>query len=171
VGGLVLAAGAALELVRLEGDGRFVSGLEAAIGALAFAAVIAVPGALALLSLADRPALLLPAGILLIPLSVVSFAGVTLPLLIPAVMLLVAYGRRSPGRGAYPGQAGVCALVVLVLVVAAFLALFAHDDPRSYSTATGGGSTSDVVTMAEAMVSLALSATAVGSAWLLGRPA
>lgn len=171
VGGLVLAAGAALALVRLVGDNRFVSGLEAATGALAFGGVIAVPGVLALLGLADRPVLLLPAGILLIPLSAVSFAGVTLPLLIPAVMLLVAYGRRSSGRpSAYPGQAGVCVVVVLVLVVLAFLVLFAHDDPRSYSTPTGGGSTSDVVTVAEAMLSLALSTTAVASAWLLARP-
>lgn len=169
VGALVVTGGAVLALVRFSGDDPFLQGLEAAAGALALGAVIAAPGALGLLSLADRPALLLPAGVLLIPLSFVSFAGVTLPLLVPAVMLLVAYGRRSSGQVAYPGQAAVCVVVAVVLVVAAFLALFAHDDPRRYSSATEGGSTSDVVTLTEASISLALTATAVGASWLLAR--
>ncbi|HEX2274645.1 MAG TPA: hypothetical protein VHG90_12300 [Acidimicrobiales bacterium] len=171
VGALVVAGGGALGWLRFAGSDPPLRGLEAAAGALALGAVMAVPGVLALLSLADRPALLLPAGVLLVPLSFVSFAGVTLPLLVPAVMLLVAYGRRSVGcRRAYAGQAGVCTVVVLVLVVVAFVALFAHDDPRSWSTATGGGSTSDVITVAESAVSLALSAAAVGSGWFLARP-
>ena len=169
VGALVVAAGGALGLLRFAGGGPFERGLEAAAGALALGAVLAVPGVLALLSLADRPALLLPAGILLVPLSFVSFAGVTLPLLIPAVMLLVAYGRRSSGHGAYPGQAALCVVVVVVLVVAAFLVLFANDDPRQYSTRTGGGSTSDVITVAEASSSLALSGIAIAASWLLAR--
>ncbi|HEX2043731.1 MAG TPA: hypothetical protein VHF24_13940 [Acidimicrobiales bacterium] len=59
---------------------------------------------------------------------------------------------------------------MIVLVVAAFLALFARDDPRSWSTATAGGSTSDVITMAESAASLALSATAAVSGWFLARP-
>ena len=169
VGGLVLAGAGALGLLRFFGGAPELRGLDAASGALALGAVMAVPGALALLSLAERPALLLPAGILLIPLSFVSFAGVTLPLLIPAVMLLVAYGRRSSGPAAYPGQAAVCVVVAVAVVVAAFLALFANDDPRQYSTPTGGGSTSDVITFAEAAISLALSGIAVVGSWFLAR--
>lgn len=169
VGALVVAGAGVLGLLRLFGEAPELRGLEAASGALALGTVMAVPGVLALLSLAERPALLLPAGVLLIPLSFVSFAGATLPLLIPAVMLLVAYGRRSSGPGAYPGQAAVCVVVVVGLVVAAFLVLFANDDPRQYSTPTGGGGTSDVITVAEASISLALSATAVGGSWFLAR--
>jgi hypothetical protein len=167
VGGLVVAGAGALGLLRFFGGAPELRGPEAASGALALGAVMAVPGALALLSLAERPALLLPAGILLIPLSFVSFAGVTLPLLIPAVMLLVAYGRRSSGLAAYPGQAAVCVVVAVALVVAAFLALFANDDPRRYSTPTGGGGTSDVITVAEASISLALTGIAVVGSWFL----
>ena len=169
VGVLVVAAGAGLGTLRFVGEAPALRGLEAAAGALALGTVLAVPGVLALLGVGDRPALLLAAGILLVPLSFVSFAGVTLPLLIPAVMLLVAYGRRSTGHGAYPGQAAVCVLVVVVLVVAAFLVLVVHDDPRHYSTPTGGGSTSDVVTLAEASASLALSASAIAAGWLVAR--
>ena len=168
VGAVVVSAGGGLGVLRLIGDAPELRGVEAASGAFALGAVMAAPGLLALLSLADRPALLLPAGVLLVPLSFVSFAGVTLPLLVPAVMLLVAYGRRCSGH-TYPGQAGVCVVVVVVLVLAAFLALFANDDPRRYSTPTGGGSTSDVITVAESLGSLALTAAALGAGWFLAR--
>ena len=53
------------------------------------------------------------------------------------------------------------------LLVAAVAALLVHDDPRTYTTPTGGGSTSDVVTITESLISLALAAAAVGSGWLL----
>lgn len=169
VGAVVVSAGGGLALLRLIGGAPELRGVEAASGAFALGAVMAAPGVLALLSLVERPALLLPAGVLLVPLSFVSFAGVTLPLLIPAVMLLVAYGRRCSGPGTYPGQAGVCVVVVVVLVLAAFLALFANEDPRRYSTPTGGGSTSDVITVAESLGSLALTAAALGAGWFLAR--
>jgi hypothetical protein len=167
IGGLVIVAGAALAVVRFLGGTPTEQGLEGAMGALALGTVVAVPGMLALLGLADRPALLLPAATVLVPLSFLSFAGVTLPLLIPAVMLFVAYGRRSSAQSGPPGRASLTTAFVLALLVAAVVALFFHQDPRSYSTANGGGSTSDVITALESLISLALAAAAIAGGWWL----
>lgn len=166
IGGLVIVSGAALAVVRFVGGTPTEQGLEGAMGALALGTVVAVPGMLALLGLADRPALLLPAATVLVPLSFLSFAGVTLPLLIPAVMLFLAYGRRSSALSASPGRAALTTASVLALLVAAVVALFFHQDPRSYSTANGGGSTSDVITVIESLISLALATAAIAGGWL-----
>lgn len=171
IGVLVVLAGAALAVVRFVGGTPAERGLEGAMGALALGTVVAAPGVLALLGLADRPALLLPAAIVLVPLSFLSFAGVTLPLLIPAVMLFVAYGRRSSTQPARPLLAALASASVLVLLVAAVVALFLHEDPRSYTTAHGGGSTSDVITASESLVSLALATAAIAGGWLLATSA
>ncbi|MGI8776186.1 MAG: hypothetical protein ACR2LJ_02080 [Acidimicrobiales bacterium] len=120
--------------------------------------------------MSDRSALLLPAAICLIPLSFLSFALVTLPLLIPAGMLLVGYGRRSVNRPPPIGTAGGVILAVFVGLAAAVLVLFAHQDPRSYTTATGGGSSSDVITFAESLPSLVLTGTAMAAGWALAAP-
>ncbi len=133
----------------------------------ALGAVVAVPGILVLMARVDRPLLLLPAATLLFPLSFLSFAGVLLPLLIAAALLFVSFGRRSTGRTTQGGRAALTAVVVIVLLMAAVVTLFVHEDPRSYTTATGGGSTSDVVTMAESLISLALSSAAIAAGWLL----
>ena len=99
-----------------------------------------------------------------------SFAGVTLPLLIPAVMLTVAYGRRSSGHAPPRGTTAGTLAAVFVLLVAAVAVLFLHEDPRSYRTGTGGGSTSDVITYAESVPSLTLSVAAVAAGWFLAEP-
>ena len=104
----------------------------------------------------DRPSLLVTAGTVLVPCSLISLVGLTLPLLVPAVMLLVtgappptpvATARALCGRHHAGG---------LALVVAAGLALIAHDDPRTYATPTSSGGTSDVVTVAESLLCLGL---------------
>lgn len=166
IGGLLVAAGTGLATVRFVGGTPIEKGREGAMGAFALGTVVAVPGVLAVLGLRDRPALLLPAATVLVPLSVLSFAGVTLPLLVPAAMLFVAYGRRSSNRLAPPGQAALATIFVLALLVAAVAALFVHPDPRTYSTADGSGSTSDVITMVESLSALALAAAVVGGWWL-----
>lgn len=169
VGALVVAAGLALAGFRFVGGTPPEQGVEGAIGSLALGAVVVAPGVLAMLAVRDRPALLLPAAIALIPLSFLSFALVTLPLLIPAVMLLIGYGRRSGGYVALGKTAGTL-LAVLVLLAGAVVVLFIHEDPRSYTTSTGGGSTSDVITFAESLPSLALTACAVATGWALAAP-
>ncbi len=55
-------------------------------------------------------------------------------------------------------------------VVAAALALFVHEDPRSYQTSSSGGTVSDIVTPLEALISLAITCTSVGVGWFLSKP-
>jgi hypothetical protein len=130
--------------------------------------VFAAPGVLALLAEPDRPALLLPAAFLLIPLSFVSFALVTLPLLIPSYLLFRTYVRTAaPGHG---WRTAATATVVLGLLVAATVSLFAHDDPREWTTDRAIYGTSDVITYAEAAVSLALTVTAIAAGRALAPP-
>ncbi len=133
------------------------------MGATAFGAVIAAPGLLALLSLHDRPALLLPAALVLVPLSFISFALVTLPLLIPAFLMFRTYARTaSKGSG---GVAVVITAAVLALLAAAFSVLLAGHDAREYVTANSVYSTSDIITYVEAAQSLVLTATAIVFGW------
>jgi hypothetical protein len=163
---LVLLLGAAIGVIRFFGGSPAERGVEGALGGCALGAVIAAPGALALFARVRRPALLIPAGVLLLPLAGVSMAGATLPLLIPAVMLLVASGRRRPASGEPPPLVvAITSVVVVVLVVAALFSLFVHQDPRDWSSATSSGSTSDVITVAESFVSLLLVGTALVLGW------
>lgn len=168
-GGLVVVAGMAFAMVRFFGEAPPAQTIEAAVGAAAFGAVIAAPGVLALLALRDRPALLLPAAVLLVPLSFLSFALATLPLLVPALLLLRAFARaelRQPGW-----RVAATSIVVVTLLLAAVAAFFVHDDPRHYTTDTASYSTSDIVTYAEAALSSALAASAVAIGWVCTRPA
>lgn len=164
VGVVVVLAGVVLGVVRYVGGTPVERGPEGVLGSVALAAVVAFPGALALLGVSGRPALLLPAGMVLVPLAFLSFAGVTLPLLVPAVMLLVAYGRRSR-PSSRTGPPLFIAAVVVVLFLAAAIALFAHQDPREYSTPTVSGSTSDVISVAESLTSMALLTAGLAIAW------
>lgn len=172
-GSLAILLGVVLAAVRAFGASPAESVAEQLAGGLVIGSVIAAPGVLALLALRDRPALLLPAAVMLVPMSFLSLAGVTLPLLIPAVMLAVAYGRRSTvleRDGLRPGRPFLATFAVVVLLFAAVASLFVHQDPRSYSTPTGGGSTSDVVTVIEAAAALGLIALALAAGWFLATP-
>lgn len=169
VGAFVVAAGLGLAGLRFVGGTPPEQGVEGLMGSLALGAVVAAPGALAMLAVRDRPALLLPAAIALIPLSLLSFALVTLPLLIPALMLLIGYGRRSAGHEPAGTITGTL-LAVFALLAGAAVVLFIHQDPRSHTTATGGGSTSDVITFAELLPSIALTVCAVVAGWVLAAP-
>jgi hypothetical protein len=163
VGALVVAFGAAMGLVRYLNGGSLQRGVEGAVASLAFAAVLAAPGIAALLARRGRPALLLPAAVILVPLSFLSFAGVLLPLLVPAVLLFRAYRRDGGGIG----QAVCTTATVLALLLAAVMVLFASENPRSSATE----STSDVITYAEAAASLALVAGALAGGWVQAAPA
>lgn len=170
VGSVVVAAGVGLGFVRFVGASPAERGMTAVVGSAALGLVVCAPGLLALLALADRPALLLPAAVALVPLSLLSFALVTLPLIVPAEMLLVAFTRRSAGRARDHVGLTLATVVPLGLLMAATVALFLRDDPRSYTTATAAGWTGDVITVAEALLSFTFSAAAIAAGWALSSP-
>jgi hypothetical protein len=105
-----------------------------------------------------------------VPFSFASMAGATLPLLAPAVMLFVAYGRRSAVLPQRLVHVIATTLLIAVLLFLAGVALFAHQDQRTYSTPTSAGSTSDVITYAESVASLSIVAGTVVLAWLRSTP-
>jgi len=170
VGWLLVLAGLGLAGLRFAGASPADDGPEGMVGALALGAPVMGSGALAWMSLRDRPALMLPAAVVLVPLSFLSFAGVTLPLLVPAAMLFVGYRRRRRLVTLPGARVAVTLWVVLAFFVGAVVVLFAHDDPRAWTTVGGGGSTSDVITWAESTISLVLSATALVAGWHLSAP-
>jgi hypothetical protein len=174
IAGAEIGAVGALGIVRFFAGTPAERGAEGALAALALAAVLAAPGVLALMGRARRPSLLVVAGVLLMPLAFLSFAGVLLPLLIPAVLLLVA-GVRRLGDDAVAGTAPSAPLWVTIWALVAVLgtavvALFAHQDPRSWSSATAEGSTSDIITFGESLLSLWLVALALTLGWYLAVP-
>jgi hypothetical protein len=163
LGWVVIAFAALIAVVRFVGSDPAESGPDAVLASLALGGVIATPGILALLSRDGRVALLVPAAIGLALVCTMSVA--TLPLIIAAAFLVVAFaGRPAADRQGFLLTAATT-VTVLVLLVAAALALFVHQDPRSWTSETGSGSTSDVITAAEALISLGLSAAAI----LVGR--
>lgn len=166
VGGLVIAAGVAIAILRFFGGSPPEQNMEAAVGATVFGAVIATPGVLALLSLRQRPALVLPAALVLIPLSFLSFSLVTLPLLIPAVLLMRSFVRTTQtGSALRVFATGL--FVPGLLLGAVFVLLFAHKDPREFMTDMVYYSTSDVITYWEAAFSTVLAVLASGIGWWL----
>lgn len=170
VAAFLVLAGLGLAAIRFAGASPADDGVEGALGSLALGAPVAATGVLALLAARDRAILLLPAAVVLVPMSFLSFALVTLPLLIPSALLFIAHRRRASVEPISTGRAILTLGVVAVLLIGAIAALFVHQDPRAYTTATGGGSTSDVITAVEAAISLALTAGAVAAGWRLAAP-
>ncbi len=124
---------------------------EGRFAALGFASPFIGAGLLALVGTRrEHPALLLAAGVALIPMSVLSI--VLIPLIIPAVLLIV----HALQKQFDPRDLAVPALLALSLVTALAVLVF-HQDPATWSTPEGGGGSSDIVTTSEA--ALAISAT------------
>jgi hypothetical protein len=173
IGSIVVVAGVAVGFLRyVDPDGASAAqrAMEGPWGGLALGAVVAAPGVLVLLAFFDRPVLLLPAAIILVPLSFLSFAGILLPLLIPAGVLVAAYTRRSPSHPLRAGRTGVVVISVVALLLAAAISLFVHEDPRQYTTPTESGGTSDVITPLETLICLAFVTAAIATGWLAASP-
>ena len=151
-----VVAGAGLALVRFFGGVPPEQGPEGAAAAFAYGAAVAAPGVVALV--ARRPATVLAAGVGGIPVALVASFGLTLPLVVPAVALVVAGGRRSE-PGVDPRDAAA-----IVLPVLAVLALWVHADPREWDDGTTAYGTGDTTTYAEAAASLSLTTAAVAVA-------
>lgn len=95
---------------------------------LGFPLLWAAPALLALLSLWERPVLLVPAAVVSFLLSFTALSGVTLVLVIPAICYGVAYHRRR----FYPSTLARPLLAVVLPVLAfggALVALVAQSDP------------------------------------------
>jgi hypothetical protein len=104
------------------------------IRSLPFVGLVSMPAVLAVIGL-KRPSALLAAGALSLPVSFLSFAGATLPLLVPGAFYLVAYGRAPASRSRAP-----VALIVLLVIVAAagaFLLTASGTETRCTVTVVG----------------------------------
>ncbi len=88
--------------------------------------------------------------------SVVSI--VLFPLLVPAIALIVLGLRNSGGR---PGE--LWGVVLAVALVATFAVVVFHQDPVTWD----GGSSSNIVTTAEATLSIAVAICVLGAGWAL----
>jgi hypothetical protein len=109
------------------------------------AAVLATPGAVALIGYRSRTrAVLIAAGVSLVPLGLISI--LTLPLVVVATLFVVA-GIHMPGRSSL--FAALLSCVVVATTVATPFVMFVHQDPRSVETPTMGAAVSDVVTPLE----------------------
>lgn len=115
-------------------------GAEASAGAAALGLLIATPGVLALLGVRrNRPALLVPAAVALLPLSMLSFAGVLLPLAVVGTVLGVAAVRSV---GAEPAHRVVVPIVTgLAGIIGAAGTRLGRTTTHTVTTADGSWST------------------------------
>ena len=93
VGWFVVVAGVALGSVRFVGEGAAMRSMTSLLAAVAFGAVVSAPGVAVVVGVrCAAPALLVAAALALAPLSLLS--PVTLPLMVIAIVLVVAWARR-----------------------------------------------------------------------------
>ena len=171
VAAVVFASATALGVVRQAGASPVEQGAEGVLASAALVALLAA-GALVLLARVDRPSLLVTAGTVLVPCSLISFAGLTLPLLgtggdapgdrcpplrrpqRPPVRSCGSHDAGGPRAGEY-GRAG---------------ADRPRRSPARSATPTSSGGTSDVVTVAESLLCLGLLSLAAVAAWYMASP-
>lgn len=93
-----------------------------ALATLSFGVMIAAPGVMTLLARHGRPVLILPAAVILVPAAFLSFAGVLLPLLIPAFLLSRSYARhRHRGEGLLEAAVAIALLGLWFVSLVVFL--------------------------------------------------
>ncbi len=131
----VIAVGVTLGLLRFHNTGAPQRSAEW-FGDLVFGVVYAAPGVLALIGNRRRPSLLTAAGLALIPLSLSSLAGVTLPLLVPAVVFFVGYSHAHEAGAGKPRNRTLAIVIGSAAVIAAFVSLLAQSRTFCWSEAT-----------------------------------
>jgi hypothetical protein len=166
--GVVTTFGLLAGLVRTAGTSAPERSAAGDWGTLALVLVMLAPAALALIGMDERPWLLVAAGLLLLPMCFLSFSFLFFPLLVPAVLFLTDAIVR-PRLEPHPLAQCAGAILSAVLVIAAVVSLFAHQDPVRWSTATQSGSTSDVITVQEALTSIGFLVAALAVAALTPR--
>ena len=146
---------AAVGAIRQAGASPAEEGWEGMLGSAAFAVALGAPSVIAFLAPRRSLRLLIGAGTVLF-LMAFALSIATWPLLIPAaIFVAMGAGSRGGNRGLLVG------IGAALLIAGAMIALFVSQDPRSWSLPSESGSTSDVVSYAEASISLALSASAI----------
>jgi hypothetical protein len=105
---------------------------------LALAGLFAVPAVVAAIgAIRGVGQLLVAAGVLCFLQAFISFSGVTLGFVVPAIVLL-ALGATTGTEGARPDRAAALAgILVIVLTIAAWVSLFAFTEPRCYVVTRG----------------------------------
>jgi hypothetical protein len=152
-GGATVAAAFALMVVHyLGGDSGDPEGWFSAVG---FGSPFVGVGCLSLVGHRfGQPGLCLTAGLALIAMSVVSI--VLIPLVVAGGFMIGSIRNTT---------VDVRSLLVPIVLGAALLSAFAmlvfHQDPVTWSTPTGGGSSSNIVTSTEAAISLTVTLTVV----------
>ncbi len=131
---------------------------EGWFAATGFGAPILAAGALGVLGARKhQPALCAAAGVALWPMCLVSIPG--FPLIIPAAVMVWAALSNAPRAHAL-AFAGLLAFGL----VAAFSFVLLHQDPATWTTPHGSGSSSNIVTTFEAALSLATVGAVLGVA-------
>jgi hypothetical protein len=151
---LIVAGGAAAGVIRsYAGAGHEP---ESDLADVAFAAPVVMAGLVALAGVQwRRQGMVVGSAFAVYPIAIVSI--VMWPLVIPASFLVV-HGFTLKGAGEPLHLAGTVLLAAGLPV--AFFALLVHEDPVAWQTAFGSGSSSDVVTNVEAVLSLSITAVA-----------
>lgn len=109
LGWFVVVAGVALAGARVLGEAAPMRDATSFLAAVAFGAVVAAPGGAVVVGVRDAaPALLVAAALALAPLSLLSPA--TLPLLVIAIVLVVAWARQPRPGPLWRAAASVVAL-------------------------------------------------------------
>lgn len=136
---------------------------EGWLSAVGFGVPFVATGVLALIGVRmKRAELVFVAGLILVPMSLLSI--VLIPLLAPAALLIA----HAAGSGIAPSRLMVPAALALVILTA-FAILVFHQDPVTWTTETGGGGSSNIVTKAEATLAIvaAVAVTASALVWTL----
>lgn len=167
VGALLVLAGAALGVVRCFGADPLERNAESLLSAVALGAVIAAPGVICLIaSRSGRPALLLPAALVLALLSTLSPA--TLPLFIGALALAWRWVRSPPGPSRLRGLA--VTVVVVAGLVAATAVLLLLPTERTFERDGVVHSTDGWIPWTTSLVAIGLVVATVVAAWVLVPP-
>lgn len=167
VGWLVVVAGVALGSVRFVGEGAAMRSMTSLLAAVAFGAVVSAPGVAVVVGVRwAAPALLVAAALALAPLSLLS--PVTLPLLVIAIVLVVAWARR-PQVGPR-GRAAASAIALPVATTCAAAILVVVTTERTVAARGAVHSTDGWVTAPTSAIALAVTALGtVASCWLAPR--
>ena len=116
----------------LQGD-RFPAAPWALYRPILLAALFAVPAVVAAIgAIRGLGPLLIAAGVLCFLQAFISFSGVTLGFVVPAIVLFALAGATRR-EGARPDNTtGLAGILVIVLTIAAWVSLFALTEPRCY---------------------------------------